>query len=135
MDENNIPAILKIHGDKIGEVNFQSNVAGTTFIKNSASLLQFLKNKVPISEVILLLFREPENQYDKNAVRVEVTLKGSKRSGKIGYIPKDVAPLLSYVLLYPEKYIVNIHDIHFAGGDELKPNIGIFFEYNILPKN
>ena len=133
-DKNDAPALIKIHGDNIGDVNFSSNVAGTTFIKNSESLLRFLKDKVPVSNIILRFVREPENEYDENAVRVEVSLKGSKRYGKIGYVPKDRAPLLSYVLSYPNKYSVRIHNINLIGGDDGRQNIGVFFDYNILLK-
>lgn len=131
---SDLPFLLKVHGNNIGEVNFSSNVAGTTFVKNSDKLLRFLKDRVPMSSIILKFFREPENEYDYNAVRVEVSIKGSSKSGKIGYVPKDRAPLVSYVLEHPERYYMNVHNIAFVGGDEEKPNIGVFFEYNILLK-
>lgn len=35
------------------------------------------------------LIPEPNNQYDKNAIRVEVWLIDQKRWAKIGYIPKE----------------------------------------------
>ena len=127
-----MPTFLKLHEKDIGEVNFSSNVAGTTFIKNSDEFLRFLQKNVPVTDIRLLLFREPENEYDSNAVRVEISVKGSSKHKKIGYIPKDRAPLLSYVLMYPNKYSVNIFDIALVGGDEVRTNIGIFFNYNIL---
>lgn len=129
---SDLPFLLKIHGDNIGEVNFSSNVAGTTFVKNSEKLLRFLKERVPMSNIILKFFREPDNEYDSNAVRVEVSIQGSSKSGKIGYVPKDRAPLVSYVLAHPEKYSMNVHNVVLVGGDREKPNIGVFFEYNIL---
>lgn len=127
-----MPVILKIHGDDIGEVNFSSHVVGTTFVKNSDRLLRFLRDNVPPSEIRLNLVREPDNESDPNAVMVNVSVRGSSKSKKIGYIPKDRAAILSYALLNPSDYKVIVHDIHIFGGDSDKPNIGLFFDYNIF---
>lgn len=123
---------LKLHENDIGDIRFSSNVAGTTFINNSQEFLGFLQQKVPRNCLRLLLFREPENEHDPNAVRVEVSIKGSDKHKKIGYIPKDSAVLLSYVLAFPEKYRVVTYNIDLIGGDEVRSNIGVFFDYSIL---
>ena len=126
-----MPTFLKIHEKDIDEINFSSNVAGTTFIKNSQEFFRFLQERVPTDSLRLLLFREPENEYDNNAVRVEISIKGSDKHKKIGYIPRDRAQLLSYVLSEPSRYRVDIYNIALVGGDEIRENIGIFFDYHI----
>ena len=72
------------------------------------------------------------NPYDVNAVRVEVSVKGSGKYGKLGYVPKDIAPVISYVLNHDEKYVFRLDKISFYGGDDVKTNIGVFFDYHIL---
>lgn len=126
-----IPSMLKIHGDKIREVCFSTHVAGTTFVKNSDSFLRFLKDKVPVSLIELYLEREPTNKADPNAVKVMISMKGSNKHRKIGYVPADRAELLSYVLDHKQEYRVFIYDISLHGGEKDKPNIGIFFSYTI----
>lgn len=112
-------------------LTFSTNVAGTTFIKNSSKVLDFLKNKVSPSNIILKLIREPENEFDEYAVRVDVSVIGAKTYTKLGYVPKDKARLLSYVLLNHLDYGVDISNISVVGGDYLRPNIGVFFDYKI----
>lgn len=129
-----VPSMLKIHGDNISEVNFSTHVAGTTFVKNSASFLKFLKAKVPVSYIELSLLREPSNAADPNAVMVIISMKGSSVHKKIGYVPADRAELLSYVLAHDTEYCVDIHDVSLHGGERDKPNIGIFFSYTILKR-
>lgn len=123
--------ILNIHKDDIDNVVFTTNVAGTTFVENSCEILRFLKEKVSKNNILLNLVREPENPYDENAVRVEISVKGAKKFVKIGYVPKDKAELLSYVLQDSSGYHVRVQDISLFGGEGSKPNIGIFFDYFI----
>lgn len=126
-----IPQALKIHGDNIGDVVFHTNVAGTTFVKDSDKILNFLKSKVPEQDIRLRLEREPENEYDSNAVRVEVSVIGAKKFCKIGYIPKEVNEVVSYALKHDEEYFLKVGNIRLFGGDTYRPNIGIFFDYVI----
>ena len=128
-----MPSIIKIHGDNIGNVWFSTKVAGTTFIPNSKEFLQFLKNNIPWDKLVIRLFREPENEYDENAVRVEISLKGTKKSKKVGYIPREEAPLLSWVLSHEQEYQLDTKEVVLVGGTEDKPNIGIMFGFRILP--
>lgn len=127
-----MPAVLRIHGENIDQVNFQTNVAGTTFAKDADRVLRFLKEKVPVSDIRIRLRRERENPYDPLAVSVGVSVKGAKKFIKIGYIPREVNAVLSYAIDHSETYAIQIHDVSLFGGDELKPNIGLFFRYNIF---
>ena len=126
-----IPQALKIHGDNIGNVVFHTNVAGTTFVKDSDKILEFLKFKVSEKDIRIRLEREPDNQYDSNAVRVEVSVVGAKKFFKIGYIPKDKNEIVSYVLEHEDEYFLKIQNIRLFGGDEMRPNIGVYFDYMV----
>ena len=95
-----IPQALKIHGDNIGNVVFHTNVAGTTFVKDSDKILEFLKFKVSEKDIRIKLEREPDNQYDSNAVRVEVSVVGAKKFFKIGYIPKALSTFKEIDMYY-----------------------------------
>lgn len=131
ISQTEIPYLYQVHGSKIGEVVFSTNVAGTTFVPYSAELLKTLKTSVPRDKVVLFLNREPENPYDPNAVRVDISVQGSRRSHKIGYIPKDMAPFVGYALQHSERYRLDVLNINFFGGEAGKENIGVFFEYRI----
>lgn len=128
-----MPMYLKLHQEDIGDIRFSSHVAGTTFISNSQEFLKFLQTRVPRDMLELLMIREPDNENDSNAVRIEVSIKGSDKHKKVGYIPRDKAGLLSYVLSLPEEYRVMVYNIALIGGDDNRSNIGIFFDYSILP--
>lgn len=130
--EEDLPAILRIHGDNIDQVNFQTNVVGTTFSKNGSDVLSFLKSKVPVSDIKIKLVHEKENEYDPKAVAVGVSVRGAKKYIKIGYVPRDRNTVLCYAIDHPETYQVVVRDVSLFGGDELRPNIGLFFRYNIL---
>lgn len=128
---SNIPLALKIHGDNINDVVFHTNVAGTTFVENSDKILEFLKSKVPERDIRIRLKREPENQYDDKAVRVEISVIGAKKFFKIGYIPRDKNDVIDYVLKHEDDYFLRVYNIKLFGGDTFKPNIGVFFDYTI----
>lgn len=61
-------------------LSFTSKVAGVTFENR-----QVLVSKVQQGEFIGLL-REPDNKYDKNAIKVM-----NQHGMQLGYIPKDLA--------------------------------------------
>lgn len=132
--EKRMPMILRQYGEAIDTVNFQTNVAGITFAENSNEILKLLKEKVQKENIRLRLTKEEFNEFDSNAVRVDISIVGSKRFYKIGYIPRDKNELLSYVLSFPEKYNVFISNVNVVGGDYGK-NYGVYFNYNVLTKD
>lgn len=129
-----MPAILKLHGNEIGDVEFTSHVVGSTFYPNAQEIISLLK-KVPQDMIILKFVREPDNEYDCYAVAIYVTLKNSKKEYKIGHVPRDGAPIMSYVLLHNTDYNVVVKNIHIAGGEKGKDNVGLFFDFNIYKIN
>lgn len=71
-------------------------VAGVTF-ENRQERLQFLQ-QFKREDLVITLEREPDNQYDSNAVKVVVHIKPIRRRTAIGYLPKELANPLAKVL-------------------------------------
>lgn len=127
----NKPMFLKLHEDDLEDIVFQTNTAGVTFSKNADKVLEFLRDRVSTDDILIRLVREPKNQYDENAVRVEVSVKGAKSYHKIGYIPKDKNSTVSYALLNQALYSVTTFQPVVVGGTEDKENLGFYFKYKI----
>ena len=70
--------------------------AGTTF-ENRQERLQFLKQFHP-NDLSVTLEREPDNEFDNNAIRIVVHIKPIRRKTVIGYLPKWLARELSKVI-------------------------------------
>ena len=102
-------------------------VTGTTF-ENRQERLQFLKRFRP-EELRVTLEREPNNQYDKNAIQVVVHITPLQRKTVIGYIPKGLSRELSKVL---EKEIkVNAKFLQIIGGYSYKETLGALLNITI----
>ena len=129
--DENLPKILKLHENNLEEVVFDMRVAGTTFVEESKELLKLLK-EVPREKLILVLSREPNNEYDPNAVRVGVKVEGYDNSRFIGYIPREYSEMVSYVISHNDDYKLLITRPTLCGGVEGKENIGVFFNMKIL---
>jgi hypothetical protein len=78
----------------------ETKVSGTSKF-NRQTALEHLTKYQP-EEVKFTLVREPENQFDKNAVAVMVSVNGSA-AYKIGYIPAVTAPIVSTMLIFKIK--------------------------------
>ena len=128
--DENLPKILKLHENNFEELVLDMRVAGTTFVENSKELLKLLK-EVPKEKLNLVLSREPNNEYDSNAVRVSIKVEGYDKSRFIGYIPKDYSELVSYVIIHKDKYKLLVTQPTLCGGVEGKENIGVFFNMKI----
>ena len=70
--------------------------AGTTF-ENRQERLNFLRQFKP-EELTVTLEREPENRFDRNAIRIVVHILPISRKTVVGYVPKGLARELSRVL-------------------------------------
>ena len=70
--------------------------AGTTF-ENRQERLDFLRQFKP-EELTVTLEREPENRFDRNAIRIVVHILPISRRTVVGYVPKGLARELSRVL-------------------------------------
>ncbi len=71
-------------------------VTGTTF-ENRQERLEFLR-QFKAEDLSITLEREPNNQYDKNAIKVVVHIRPISRKTIIGYVPKGLAKELAKVL-------------------------------------
>jgi hypothetical protein len=124
------PLILEMHGDNICNVMFSSKLKGSTFHSPAQEVLKVLKRVNP-KDIILRLEREPDNEYDENAVAIYVTITGAKQEYKVGYFPKEGAPLISYVLKHNSEYKLIITNVYLSGGVENKEYVGLFFDFRI----
>ena len=70
--------------------------AGTTF-ENRQERLNFLRQFKP-EELTVTLEREPENRFDRNAIRIVVHILPISRRTVVGYVPKGLARELSRAL-------------------------------------
>ena len=95
-------------------------VTGTTF-ENRQERLQFLKH-FPVEDLSVTLEREPNNQYDKNAIQVIVHIKQIAKKTVIGYIPKELARELSKVMDRGVQFKSNL--IQIIGGYSYKETLG-----------
>ncbi len=94
--------------------------AGTTF-ENRQERLQFLQ-QFKLEDLTVTLEREPDNQYDSNAIRIVVHIKPIHRQTVIGYVPKQAANLLAKVL---DKGIqVKAALVQIMGGYSYKESLG-----------
>ena len=69
---------------------------GTTF-GNRQECLNFLKQFKP-TDLSVTLKREPDNQYDSNAVQIVVHIHPLSKRTVIGYVPKELARELAKVM-------------------------------------
>ena len=95
-------------------------VTGTTF-ENRQERLQFLK-RFPVEDLSVTLEREPNNQYDKNAIQVIVHIKPIAKKTVIGYIAKELARELSKVMDTGVQLKTNL--IQIIGGYSYKETLG-----------
>lgn len=77
-------------------VNETVKAAGVTFNKRQ-NFLKALRSHKKRHPMKLVLVREPENEFDKNAVKIiaKYTLDGRNKTIMIGYIPKKVSSRLA----------------------------------------
>lgn len=104
--------------------------AGTTF-GNRQERLQFLK-QFPQEDLIVTLEREPNNQYDKNAIRIMVHILSIAKKTVIGYIPKGLTNELAKVL--DMGILVKASLMQIIGGYSYKETRGNMAEKMPLPE-
>lgn len=123
------PKILE--GSNLEDVTFGFNVAGITFC-NVNGLLKNIRLRNMSGDVSFIFVPEPENEYDSNAVRVEIQIESLGRRKKIGYIPKGYNSVASWVLCEgKDDYRINVIDWAILGGTVGKDNCGVNINYKI----
>ena len=114
----------------VHECRISTHIVGITFIKNSKWIFEYISKNVNDSNIQIFLEREPTNQYDPNAIKTIISVKGSEKSYHVGYIPRDLAEYVCEVLKVGG-YGVYIENIHLCGGQVGKENFGLYFVLRI----
>lgn len=70
--------------------------SGTTF-ENRQERLQFLK-QFRLEDLTVTLEREKDNEFDSNAVQIVIHIVPIHRRTVIGYIPKEIAKVMSKMI-------------------------------------
>jgi hypothetical protein len=112
-----------------GRVSFETKVAGTTFTENGQSLLHYIANTVGVASVLIDLVREPDNEFDKNAIKVILYVDWSTKRYHVGYIPKKLAELLAPLM--DNGMNVKVERVRITGGQELG-NYGLVLIYELV---
>ena len=92
------------------------------------SLLQFLR-QFHLKDLTVTLEREPDNEFDSNAIQIVVHIKPISRRTIIGYVPKELAVELSKVIDMgiPVKAAL----IQIIGGYSYKEALGVLIDIQI----
>lgn len=101
--------------------------AGTTF-SNRQEIIRFMKH-FPLSSLSLTLEREPENQFDHNAIKIIVHIHDIHKKAIIGYIPKGLAKELSQVMDKGIPVKAKLMDI--LGGYGYKETMGVLVNVSV----
>ena len=102
-------------------------VVGTTF-ENRQERLQFLK-QFHQNDLTVTLEREPDNEFDNNAIQIIVHIKPISRRTVIGYLPKELARELSKVIDIGIQVKASL--IQIIGGYSYKEMLGALIDIRI----
>ena len=101
--------------------------AGTTF-ENRQERLRFLQ-QFKLEELTVTLEREPENEYDSNAIQIVVHIKPISRRTIIGYVPRGYSRELSKVIDIGVQIKATLKQI--IGGYSYKESLGALVSIEI----
>ncbi len=102
-------------------------VAGTTF-ENRQERLQLLK-QFHQNDLTVTLEREPDNEFNNNAIQIIVHIKPISRRTVIGYLPKELARELSKVIDIGIQVKASL--IQIIGGYSYKEMLGALIDIRI----
>ena len=102
-------------------------VVGTTF-ENRQERLQFLK-QFHLNDLTVTLKREPDNEFDSNAIQIIVHIKPISCRTVIGYLPKELARELSKVIDIGIQVKASL--IQIIGGYSYKEMLGALIDIRI----
>lgn len=100
---------------------------GTSF-ENRQERLQFLR-QFHLKDLTVTLEREPDNEFDSNAIQIVVHIKPISRRTIIGYVPKGLAKELSKVI--DMGIPVKASLIQIIGGYSYKEALGVLIDIQI----
>lgn len=90
--------------------------------------MQFLK-QFHLNDLTVTLKREPDNEFDNNAIQIIVHIKPISRRTVIGYLPKELARELSKVIDIGIQVKASL--IQIIGGYSYKEMLGALIDIRI----
>lgn len=112
---------------KLVKCPIKVRAAGTTF-ENRQERLRFLR-QFRLEELTVTLEREPDNEYDGNAIQIVIHILPISRKTVIGYVPKGLAKELAKVIDIGVQISVTLRQI--IGGYSYKESLGALLEIAI----
>ena len=109
------------------KLSMRIRATGTT-AGNIQERLGFMK-QFPINTMQAELVREPENPFDKNAIKIVIHLRSINRKTVIGYVPRGLAAGLAAVIDAGIQAKVELLQI--LGGYSYKENDGCLLNISI----
>ena len=109
------------------KLSMRIRATGTT-VGNIQERLGFMK-QFPINTMQAELVREPENPFDKNAIKIVIHLRSINRKTVIGYVPRGLAAGLAAVIDAGIQAKVELLQI--LGGYSYKENYGCLLNISI----
>lgn len=109
------------------KLSMRIRATGTT-AGNIQERLGFMK-QFPINTMQAELVREPENPFDKNAIKIVIHLRSINRKTVIGYVPRGLAAGLAAVIDAGIQAKVELLQI--LGGYSYKENYGCLLNISI----
>lgn len=109
------------------KLSMKIRAVGTT-AGNIQERLGFMK-RFPVNTMQAELVREPENPFDKNAIKIVIHLRSINRKTVIGYVPRRLAAGLAAVIDAGIQAKVELLQI--LGGYSYKENYGCLLNISI----
>lgn len=109
------------------KLSMRIRAMGTT-AGNIQERLAFMK-QFPVDTMQAELVREPENRFDKNAIKIVIHLRSINRKTVIGYVPRGLAAGLAAVIDAGIQAKVELLQI--LGGYSYKENYGCLLNISI----
>ena len=109
------------------KLSMRIRATGTT-AGNIQERLGFMK-QFPINTMQAEIVREPENSFDKNAIKIVIHLRSINRKTVIGYVPRGLAAGLAAVIDAGIQAKVELLQI--LGGYSYKENYGCLLNISI----
>ena len=109
------------------KLSMRIRATGTT-AGNIQERLGFMK-QFPINTMQAELVREPENSFDKNAIKIVIHLRSINRKTVIGYVPRGLAAGLAAVIDAGIQAKVEL--LQRLGGYSYKENYGCLLNISI----
>lgn len=111
----------------MGKVIRNFRLVGSTYCENGQDLLKYLST-VDKRLINIFLKQEKDNKFDPYAVQVHAGVSWSKKTYRIGYVPKYMSETISSLI---DSKSIEIADMTFSGGHEGKENVGLEIKYSI----